>query len=98
MKQIHLLETLHLDVHKYFQAKLRIAECKEYLDGPQAAKAYREDIKREIEKLEKGGLLAPQVQNTSGLGKVAQIRLNLLARNWSSDGNFVWLKRQIDAR
>ena len=97
-----MLESLQLDMHRYFHAKLCLAECKENREGAKVAAAYLEEIKREIEKLEKSGQfrnasehlgpMAPQLQ------KAIQPRLDLLMRDWGEQGSYFWLKQQIDRR
>jgi hypothetical protein len=103
-KRISLLESLHRDVHKYFQAKLRLAECLEHLDGAKRAKDERERIKSEIESMAAKGLLQAEIkklgeivpQLPSQVQTLFQNRLDLLARDWSEGGNYFWLKKQIE--
>lgn len=103
--QISLLEKLHLDLHKFFQAKFRLAECREALAGAKSARAYLESTKAEIESLEKMAILKKDVQDLSdalrgsaGIQAFFQPRLDLLARDWSQDGSYFWLKQHIDRR
>ena len=103
--RIRLLDVLHQDIHKYFQAKLRVADCLEHLDGTKAANAYLEAVKRDIEALEKKDLLQTTIRNLSGnpfarnnQPLFQKHRLELLARDWSDHGSFFWLKQQIDRR
>jgi hypothetical protein len=107
--KVSLLENLHLEVHKYFQAKQRLAECKVHLEGEKKAKAYLEDVQREIEQLQKKAPLQTEVKNLGdGLQRfvqaqrlpeavraVFQKRLDLLARDWSENGAYAWMKRGI---
>lgn len=100
-KQIGLLETLHLDLHKYFQARLRLAECLEYLGEPKAAAASLQTTKAQIEAMETKGQMAAEIKKLREhpFAKAAPIfheRLDLLARDWSPTGNYYWLKQHID--
>jgi hypothetical protein len=106
-KRLSLLESLHLEIHKYFQAKLRLAECLEHREGGKAAKEYLESIKAEIVALEKKGLLQTEVKTlTDLLPRVLprpalpffQKRLDLLGHDWSPQGNYFWLRQQADQR
>jgi hypothetical protein len=103
-KRISLLESLHQEVHKYFHAKLRLAECLEYRDGATAAKEYRTTLKMEIEALNKKGHLQAEVKTLSDvLPRVLprqllpyfQKRLDLLAQDWNPEGNYFWMRQQI---
>ena len=102
--RIGLLETLHREVHKYFQAKLRLSECVEHLDGAKKCKQDLERIKIEIEEMEKKGLLHTEIENyNNSLAQLPpqvrpffQNRLDLLARDWTEQGNYFWMKKQIE--
>jgi hypothetical protein len=112
--RLSLLETLHLDVQRYFNANLRLAECLEHThpdgvaEGVKASKAYLEKTKREIEQVEAKGLLRdeiktlqdllPRADMQDGARAMIQRRLDLLARDWSERGSYFWLKKQIDQR
>jgi hypothetical protein len=109
--RFEMLEQIHLDAHKYFQARLRLAECMEILDGAEAAKTYLAQTKKEIEALEKDGRLRDEVKNLAQaieteldprvrdeFRQLALARINLLARDWSTAGNSFWLKQHIDLR
>ena len=99
--RILLLEMLHLDVQKYFQARLRLAECLEYLQGKKASDNYLRHTKAEIEAMEKTGLLNAEVNkllDNSRQFPPAQLRLNLLSRDWTSQGHYYWLKQHIDQK
>ena len=101
---IEMLENLHLDVHKYFEAKLRLAECVAHEDGEKAARADHERIKGEIEDLQKKGKLQAEIKKISeslqrvppNLRFAFQKRLDLLDRDWSEHGSFFWMRRQIE--
>jgi hypothetical protein len=103
-QRIGLLETLHREVHKYFQAKLRLAECVEHVDGAKKCKQDLERVKIEIEEMEKKGLLHTEIKNCNEF--LAQLlpqvrpffqnRLDLLARDWTEQGNYFWMKKQIE--
>jgi hypothetical protein len=104
--RLHLLESLHLDVHKYFQAKLNLAECKSHLEDTKKVAAYLADSKKEIEDLQKKGLLQAEIK---ALGESVQQmrppfrtfyenRLELLAHDWTANGPWAWMLRAIDAR
>jgi hypothetical protein len=110
-KRVSLLETLHLDVQKYFQAQLRLAECFEGLDAAVMAKERLKRMKSEIEAMEKKGLL--QAETTSIRNVVPQLpshilpplarpffqkRLDLLAHDWSEGGSYYWMKQQIERK
>jgi hypothetical protein len=106
--RVGLLESLHLDVHKYFQAKIRLAECEVHTEpaGAKAASANLAAIKREIETMEAKGQLKAEVEDmTKNLRNLPEPlrtryrnRLDLLAADWSERGNYYWLKQQIDRR
>lgn len=102
--QIGLLESLHREVHKYFQARLRLAECLEQMDGAKAANASLQTTKTQIEAMEKReNSLADQIKKLkehlfAKARPTYHQRLDLLARDWSETGNFFWMKRQIDQR
>jgi hypothetical protein len=105
-QRLRLLETLHLDVHKYFQAKLNLAECKSHLEDKKKAGTPLADLKREFEDLQKKGQFQSEIK---ALGEVAQqmrppfrafyeSRLDLLAHDWTANGAYAWMLRTIDAR
>jgi hypothetical protein len=102
--RIGLLETLHREVQKYFQAKLRLSECVEHLDGAKKCKDDLERVKIEIEEMEKKGLLHTEIKNCSEflvqlppqVRPSFQNRLDLLARDWTEQGNYFWMKKQIE--
>lgn len=103
--QVSLLEKVHLDVHKYFQARLRLAECRAALEGPNSARIYLEQSRTEIDALEKKGILKADVQSFSdrlrasqNAQAIFQPRLDLLARDWTPTGSYFWLKKELDAR
>ncbi len=108
--RISLLETLHLDVQRCFNARVRLAECLAHTDadGVKAASAYLEKTRREIEQVEAKGLLRDEIKSLqNALPRVAmpdavramfQRRLDLLSRDWSQQGSYFWLKQQIDQR
>lgn len=106
--RIGLLETLHLDVQKYFHAKLRLAECRVHTEanGMKDAAVYLEKIKSEIEAMEAKGILKADIddlgltvrQVKEPLRARAQRRLDLLAADWSEHGSYYWMKRQIERR
>jgi hypothetical protein len=108
--RLSLLETLHLDVQRCFNAKVRLAECLVHTDpnGIKGANAYLEKTKREIEQIETKGLLREEIKSLQdALPRVAipdparamfQRRLDLLSRDWSERGSYFWLKQQIDQR
>ncbi len=108
MRAVSLLETVHLDLQRYFNAKLRLAECKAHTDraGAKAAAAYLEEVQNELDVFTRTLSLQEEIDRLSGLLRVFppparakfQHRLDLLARDWSERGNFYWLKRQIDER
>jgi hypothetical protein len=100
-KRISLLETLHREVHKYFQAKLRLSECVEHVDGAKKCKQDLEGIKIEIEEMEKKGLLHTEIneilaQLPPQVRPFFQNRLDLLGRDWTEQGNYFWMKKQIE--
>ena len=97
--RIVLLETVHLDVQKYFQAKLRLAECMDHLQGTKMRDIILRHTKSEIEAIEKAGQLSNAVsQHTEQFRNIplAQQHLNLLARDWSAQGSYFWMKQSID--
>lgn len=108
--RVSLLELLHLDIARYFNAKLRVAECLVHThpDGVKGAYAYLEKTKVEIENMEKKGLLRDEVRGMRDLlpqaplaGPVRALyenRLELLSRDWSERGSYSWMKQQIDQR
>jgi hypothetical protein len=102
--RIHMLETLHLDVQKYFQARLRYAGCLPHIgnDGAQKAREYLERTKLEIDEIQKNGALAAEIKKLAAelppSRPALQKRLDLLANDWSERGNYSWIKRQIDER
>jgi hypothetical protein len=107
--RVGMLETLHLDVQRYFNAKLRLAECLAHThpDGVKAANAYLEKTKAEIEQIEAKGLLRDEIKSLQDIlprlamkdaRAVFQRRLDLLSHDWSERGNYFWLKQQIDQR
>jgi hypothetical protein len=103
-KRISLLETLHREMHKYFQAKLRLAECVEHLAGAKEAKKNLEKVKSEIIEMEKKELLHAEIKTCSDrlpqfppqVRPFFQNRLDLLARDWTEQGNYFWMKKQIE--
>jgi hypothetical protein len=100
-QRIAMLETLHLDVHKYIQARLRLAECFEGLGDKAKAKEQLERAKSEIEALEKKGLLQAKIKHLGDTLQIfpgAKARLDLLARDWSDAGNYFWIKRHIEQK
>jgi hypothetical protein len=109
--RLGLLEALHLDVHKYFQAKIRLAECKLHADtnGAKSAASYLEETRREIEAMESKAFLKSEVEaltqslrqfpkGEEPLRTRLQRRVDLLATDWSATGNYHWLNKQIDRR
>jgi hypothetical protein len=108
--RVSLLETLHLDVQRCINAKLRLAECLVHThpDGVKGANAYLEKTKREIEQIEAKGLLReeikglqddlPRIGIPDGARAMFARRLDLLSRDWSERGSYFWLKQQIDQR
>ncbi len=106
--KLNLLERLHLDVHKYLHAKLRVAECKAHTDpgGRKAVVAYLEAIRSEVEALERKGALKSDIDAFAGA--VAQLnepfrgrfqrRLDLLAKDWESGGNYEAIRDAIKFR
>jgi predicted small lipoprotein YifL len=95
-KQVSLLETVHLDVQEYFSARLRLAECIEHAQGAPAARVSRLATKAQLEALKKEGLLAAEIRRLEGAPPDYRRRLDLLARDWSEQGNYFWLNRQIE--
>jgi hypothetical protein len=104
--RLRLLETLQLDVHKYFQAKLKYAECKSHFDDAKKVRASLADLKREFEVLQKKGQFQGEIK---ALGEVVhqmrppfrmlyETRLDLLAHDWTANGAYAWMLREIDAR
>jgi hypothetical protein len=103
MVRLRLLESLHLEMRKYFHARLRYAECLAHLpkDGGKAAQSYLSETKAEIEAAEKAGVLRGEIKKLAADSQVRpthQKRLDLLDRDWTEPGAYYWLKRQIDAR
>ncbi len=104
--RLSLLEDLHLDLQKYFNARLRLGECLSYTEakGAQAAARFHEETKNEIEALERQGPLKAEIADLSQALSQApepvriyvQRRLDLLARDWSDGGNYYWTKKHID--
>ncbi len=100
-----LLETLHLDVHKYFQAKIRFAECLPHVgtDGAKKAHVYLQRTREEIDALLKSGALHAEVKKLAESlpperRAALKKRLDLLANDWTERGNYFWIQRQIDLR
>ena len=106
--RVSMLESLHLDVQKYFHARLCLAECKLHLDGAAKSKSYLDETRKEITEMENKGLLKVEIKNLGaalqGLppqvlpvqGKAFyQKRLDLLARDWHERGNYYWMKQEI---
>ena len=94
--RVSLLEGLHLDVQRYFQAKLRLAECKRHIDGAATAAKYLDETRKELADLETKGTLNAEIKNLStalqGLPPQVlpatvkaryQRRLDLLTRDWA---------------
>lgn len=108
--RMSLLEALHLDVARTFNAKLRLAEClvHTHADGVKGANAYLVQTKREIEQIETKGLLRdeikslhdslPRINMPDAARTIFQRRLELLSHDWSERGTYFWLKQQIDQR
>ena len=103
-QQLTLLESLHVDVHKYFQARLCLTECIAYEEGSAAARNERTRTMREIEELQKKGLLPAEIKAIAArlqglpppVRQFFQKRLDLLDRDWSQQGSFFWLQRQLE--
>jgi hypothetical protein len=97
-QQLALLESLHLDVQKYFDARLRLAECLEFAEGAQVARDSRLATRSQIEALEKDGLLQGEVKRlqSAPIGRGEWKRLDFLARDWDAQGKYFWMKQQID--
>lgn len=104
--RIGLLESLHLDVHKYFQAKIRLGECELHTANAMTAKENLGATRREIEAMEAKAQLKSEVEELRTALRNLQeplrtryrSRLDLLASDWSERGNYYWLKQQIDRR
>lgn len=102
-RQLRLLESLHLDVQKYFQGKLRYAESRWHADkeGEKAARTSYAETKAEIEAMEKAGLLRAEIKRVAESPNARpphRTRLDLLERDWAERGHYFWMKRQIDER
>ncbi|MBM3994897.1 MAG: hypothetical protein FJ303_12200 [Planctomycetes bacterium] len=102
-RQIGLLETLHLTIHKYFHAKLAQVECLERMEGAKGTPARLRAIQAEIETLLKNGAVAADIKTLSQdrFAKEQprnQKRLTLLARDWGDAGNLAWIKRHVEHR
>jgi hypothetical protein len=104
--RLRLLESLHLDVHKYFEARLNLAECRAHLGDHNKARADLADLKREFEDLQKKGQFQSEIK---ALGEIVhqmrpayrtfyESRLDLLAHDWTANGAYAWMRREIDAR
>jgi len=98
-----LLEMLHLEVQRYFQARMRLAETLAHTDGSKASIAALTKTKLEIESVEKAGLLSAEIKKLSASMNdqsraFFQKRLQLLEDEWAVHGSYFWLKRQIDLR
>ncbi|MBI2805567.1 MAG: hypothetical protein HYX68_11370 [Planctomycetes bacterium] len=103
--RLSLLEKAHLDLHRYFHARIQLAECIAILDGAKEAKTELDSTRAEIEAFEKSGQFQTQIKNLSTkvpsnpeIQRVVQGRLDLLGRCWSQDGSYAWLKKQIVQR
>jgi hypothetical protein len=100
--RLALLEWLHLDVQKYFHARMRLADCLVYTSATQVTKDSLAKTKLEIETMEKAGLLKAEIQKIRAAlppnAEYIQKRLDLLNRDWTEHGNYASLKRQIDLR
>ncbi|MBI3822305.1 MAG: hypothetical protein HY289_06455 [Planctomycetes bacterium] len=104
---VSALEGLHFDVQKYFHARLRVADALEHLEPGKASVAYLEQIKKDIEKLEKAELLKAEIRKINDALPTTvppqaqsyyQKRLEILGRAWGEEGSYSWMKQQIDQR
>lgn len=107
--RVGLLESLHLDVHKYFQARLSLGECKSHVEDNKKVRAFYSDLKSEIEDLRKKDPLAAEIKTLNDAVKTMPPelqaarahftkRLDLLNHDWTADGAYVWMLRTIEER
>jgi hypothetical protein len=103
-KRLEMLETLHRDIHKHFQARLCLAECKQHLDGPAASCAYLEATRKELDTFDKDERLRDEIaklkKDATDLPTQHPMRASiaLLERDASATGAAFWLKQHIDQR
>jgi hypothetical protein len=104
--RISLLESLHLDLQRIFNAKLRLAECMAHKDSSKVAKEYLAKTKQEIEQIEKRGAMREEISTLRteiqrfppAARDHLQRRLDLLSHDWSEKGTLYWMKQQIGER
>jgi hypothetical protein len=108
--KIGLLEHLNQDIHKYFEARERLAECVAALDGAKAAQEYRRGTRAEIEAWQKKAPFAAELQSLrQELGRLRfkedspqeqqrkswERRTEQMARDWSETGSFSRMQQAI---
>jgi hypothetical protein len=87
---LNLWEQLHLDVHTNIEARLRLSEAQQRLQGSSPA---LQDLLTDLSAIQKSDLPKnlSEFQEKVRANKVAAQRLELLARDWAPQGNIHWL-------
>jgi hypothetical protein len=104
----HLLEELHLDLHRYFAARLNFARAVERVDGTKAPRpiltALDEDLGSLLEK-DKNGKTGLQADVDSvaqgqraGVNSAVTRSLQLLQSDWAPHGSYYWLRVEVRAQ
>ena len=94
---LYLWEQLHLDVHATIEARLRLAEAQQRLQGSSPA---LQALLADLDAFQKSDLpksLSEFRERVRGNPLAAQ-RLELLARDWGPQGNIHWLREAAGAR
>ena len=91
-----LWENLHLELHDYVAAKLALIRA---LEGSGQSTALTIDaVLAELSTLDRDAPAAKELEScrNAARGEPLQRRLELLSRDWSPDGGFVWARRRIE--
>jgi hypothetical protein len=102
------LETLHLDLHRYYAAKYHLGVATARLEGERNGARYARSVARELEELVKNdsadaGLQQCLVRTQQLIdtipppqqGNLKQ-RADLLGRDWGEQGSMYWLRQSFD--
>jgi len=93
------LELLHRDLHHFHDARIQRAEALAQAGNPQAARSVLETLHGQLVALEKDKALAEEVElwrRDTGSGHPLAKRLELLARDWTPDGNRYWVRMRVE--
>jgi len=94
---LNLWEQLHLDVHTTIEARLRLSEAQQHLQGSSPA---LQELLADLSAFQKSDLPKnlSEFRERVRANSVAAQRLELLARDWAPQGNMHWLSETARVR